>query len=259
VSTIGIHQGRVLNALRTKQIDERDYYMRIPTGVELASTPDIVDNKRSLPTAIWDQLKEGACVGFTVALMTEQWVVRVLRMRPPQRVSPRLPYWLGRGYAGDQKKDTGTTVNAACKGTYKAGYVFEPTFPYFEDCYPVAPSKAVLAEAAKHKIPGYYRVTQQQEAIEAALAGGAVIGFGMDAYDGLFKPNKKTGVVDPAKGQLRGGHAIALVGYNRKTRMFEFRNSWGDGYGLKGYGKLPYAWVLDREHCGDFQVIGGAA
>jgi C1A family cysteine protease len=33
----------------------------------------------------------------------------------------------------------------------------------------------------------------------------------------------------------RGGHAVALVGYTRQNR-FITRNSWGTGWGDKGYG-----------------------
>jgi C1A family cysteine protease len=52
-----------------------------------------------------------------------------------------------------------------------------------------------------------------------------------------------------------GGHAICLVGYDDSKRLFTFRNSWGESRGDKGYGILPYAYVLDPNLANDFGVI----
>jgi C1A family cysteine protease len=52
-----------------------------------------------------------------------------------------------------------------------------------------------------------------------------------------------------------GGHAVLAVGYDDAQQCFIFRNSWGEGWGMKGYGTMPYAYLLDGDLSDDFWVI----
>jgi len=40
-----------------------------------------------------------------------------------------------------------------------------------------------------------------------------------------------------------GGHAVCVCGYNDKTGLFKFKNSWGKAWGDGGYGYLKYDYV----------------
>jgi C1A family cysteine protease len=57
------------------------------------------------------------------------------------------------------------------------------------------------------------------------------------------------------KEQLLGGHAILLIGYDDKTKVFKFQNSWGVGWGDKGYGYIPYDYVLDNNLAFDLCTV----
>jgi len=56
-------------------------------------------------------------------------------------------------------------------------------------------------------------------------------------YD-MFFPNAK-GVVRPT-GHEAGGHAYLINGYNLKTRLFRFKNSWGRLWGDDGHGWISF-------------------
>jgi hypothetical protein len=40
------------------------------------------------------------------------------------------------------------------------------------------------------------------------------------------------------------GHVILLVGYDKATKRFLFRNSWGEKWGKNGYGTVPEEYIL---------------
>ena len=55
--------------------------------------------------------------------------------------------------------------------------------------------------------------------------------------------------------QLLGGHAVCLVGYNDATQRFIVKNSWGTGWGDKGYFYMPYQVIKDTNMSDDFWII----
>ena len=60
----------------------------------------------------------------------------------------------------------------------------------------------------------------------------------------------------PAAGEsVLGGHAVMAVGYDDSQQRFIVRNSWGDGWGMKGYFTMPYAYLTERNLSSDFWTI----
>ncbi len=45
------------------------------------------------------------------------------------------------------------------------------------------------------------------------------------------------------------------VGYDDSQSWFIVRNSWGAGWGMKGYFTLPYEYLLDQNLSSDFWTI----
>ena len=48
---------------------------------------------------------------------------------------------------------------------------------------------------------------------------------------------------------------MLAVGYDGKRRVFIVRNSWGPGWGAKGYFYMPYEYLLSPSLASDFWTI----
>jgi len=48
---------------------------------------------------------------------------------------------------------------------------------------------------------------------------------------------------------------VMAVGYDDSRQWFLMRNSWGTGWGMKGYFTMPYAYLLSPGLSQDFWTI----
>ena len=82
--------------------------------------------------------------------------------------------------------------------------------------------------------------------------------FGFTVYESFESQQvAQTGVMTmPApKEKVVGGHAVLAVGYDDASQRFIIRNSWGPGWGQKGYFTMPYAYITESNLADDFWTI----
>ena len=100
----------------------------------------------------------------------------------------------------------------------------------FKEALNFLKKKGVSSDFGKLKIERYMMIKTIDALKQALLLNGPCVG-GL-----IIKDNKK---IDFWNGnQNYGGHAIAIVGYNKQG--FIIRNSWGNSYGTNGYALLKY-------------------
>ena len=89
----------------------------------------------------------------------------------------------------------------------------------------------------------YFRINSVEELEDSLFEYGPIVG-GIYCFREIFSVGSN-GVVHYPKNtnEIFGGHAICFVGYNRKEKIFIFKNSWGSNWGHKGYGYIHYDYV----------------
>ena len=139
--------------------------------------------------------------------------------------------------------DTGSNVEDALNVTRKKGVCNSKVWANTEP-FDKKPSKEAYADGLKGKeITKYYRIKnlyQLKQAISSNLPVAGSFAWCFTDYDDNYVMNTPT--PDEAR-DCHNGHAIVLVGYDDKTQLFEFRNSWGKSWGNKGYAFITYETI----------------
>ena len=221
--------------------DFRDWQYR-PALVRLKKEIDPPDNLKIL-----NQGGEGSCTGFALAA-----TINLLRKRANRRghVSARMLYemakkhdeWPGFEYEG-------SSCRGAIQGWYHMGVCLDSKWKYVEN-QPGNLTVTAAKDARNNTLGAYYRIGTRISDFHAALNEAGVIYCSADVHEGWEKPSKRTGII-PKREESLGGHAFAIIGYDKKG--FWVQNSWGSSWGLRGRALWTYedwqdcivdAWVL---------------
>lgn len=234
--------------------DHRDHLFIRRFGVA-APLPPKVDLRPKL-SPVEDQGQLGSCTANAIAGALE-YLERMNGNGTFFDVSRLFTYYQERVIEGTVKQDAGAEIRDGVKSCAKVGYCDETLWPYKVSKFAVKPPKAAYTDAAKHKIASYRRADTIDD-FRTAIAAGDPVVFGFSVYES-FESAKvaKTGVVPmpTKKEKLLGGHAVLMVGYDDTAKRVIVRNSWGPGWGQKGYFTMPYAYVSDRNYSDDFWII----
>jgi C1A family cysteine protease len=219
-----------------------------------ATLPASVD-LRHLCSRVEDQGNLGSCTGNALAGAVE-FLEKKDRLAVVN-VSRLFIYYNERVIEHSVNADAGAMVRDGIKTLVKQGVCSEKKWPYVISKFTLKPSRACYKEAADHQVTAYARL-QTVDEMRACLADGYPFVFGFTVYEAFDSiAVARTGVVPMPKPKERmiGGHAVLAVGYDHGKRRFLIRNSWGSGWGMKGYFTMPYEYLADRDLSDDFWTI----
>ncbi len=162
--------------------------------------------------------------------------------------------------------DTGAFLRTTMGALVLFGVPPEDYWPYDVDTFDNEPTAFCYSFAQNYQPISYYRLdppgtTRDQllNRIKTNLAAGLPSMFGFTVYSSITQAGNNGGKIPyPTKGdRIEGGHAIVAAGYDDTLKIkntttgstetkgaFLIRNSWGTDWGDKGYGWLPYEYVL---------------
>ncbi len=216
--------------------DHRDYEMS--RFLRAAPLPDRIDHSDSLPP-VFDQGPAGTCVPCAVAYydktfqegLEHRWPLN----RPDHQFSPLYIYSQRRNKSGD----LGMTIREAMKIVKEQGVCALDRMPYVLEGLDREPTLEQRRAAFPYRAKSYARLTQIGE-MEAYLAGNCWIA-GVMVHEGFMDAPGGVIPMPEAGAGFLGGHAVCMVGYDRRNRMFKFINSWGTQWGDRGFGHIGYA------------------
>jgi hypothetical protein len=154
----------------------------------------------------------------------------------------------------DRNRRPGSRFESADAALQRWGQPHEERYPYDPTRDDTQPLRAI-ADAGG---PGWFRHRLRQtpiteEALKEELNQHRLVAIGL-LLTRAFHASRDGNIPLPTPGEaFLGGHAVTLVGYDDDRGSFIFRNSWGNRWGDRGYGYLPYgylghikdAWTVD--------------
>jgi C1A family cysteine protease len=243
---------RVLNVVPSRDT-ERDWQLEQAAGAGLLRVTVPIPKSKDLREAWWkvgDQGTTGSCVGWATADALLRWhFTKAGRIKTADAVSKRF-IWMA-SKETDQFmsspstfiENAGTSLKAALDIARKFGAVKETVLPFSGALYPGTP-ETFYAVAAQMKIQSYFNLGSSLDAWRRWLATRGPILTRLDVDRTWDDASDNAGNLDVYQPKTkRGGHAVALVGYT--PDRFIVRNSWGTGWGDRGFAYASLAYAQD--------------
>ncbi|MEA1928051.1 MAG: C1 family peptidase, partial [Candidatus Auribacterota bacterium] len=203
------------------------------------SAPTTVDYT-NLMSPVRNQGEEGTCVAFASVVGIKEFQEKEEHRRLIE-LSPRYIYHLCKEVDGIPDQE-GTYTRIAMKALAEQGVCTEGCWPY----QPYQSDKACPEadeQARPFRIKTYARLTEIDE-MERSLSINGPFMAGIEVFSAWFEDQQgKIPLPSPGESSL-GGHAVCVVGYSREGSYFKFKNSWGVDWGDRGYGYLPYEYMI---------------
>lgn len=260
-----------LRGLRFAAIDPRDLTTNSEPVREIFSglrSTDLTDLSEWF-TPIEDQGNLGSCTAHAVVSLFEYYDRRTYKMYTD--FSRLFHYKVTRNLMG-LTGDSGADLRTAMKASHRIGMCPEKYYPYDVTKFDAEPTQFHYAVASNQKASFYVRIdsnrpTQTLANIKAYIRASLPCCFGFLCYESIDQADKTGQIPFPGPNEkIIGAHAVVAAGYiddmvisnpkaSVKTRgAIKFLNSWGTGWGDKGWGYLPYDYVL-KSLAFDFWVL----
>lgn len=215
-----------------------------------------VDLRSSCPD-VYDQGHLGSCTANAIGFCYhyDECKQKETNVFIPSRL---FIYFNERNLEGHVSEDSGAEIHDGIQVIHTLGVCSEVDWPYDINKFKDKPTNECYTSAQSHKTIDYRAISQNLDQLKSALIEGFPVVFGFSVYESFESETvAKTGIMPIPKPdeKLLGGHAVALVGFDNSKKVFIVRNSWGNGWGDKGYFYMPYEFIINPNMASDFWTV----
>ena len=229
-----------------------------PVKVGIPATKDL----RAWCSPIEDQLTLGSCTAQAGVGLMEYFERKAFGKHIDAsklflyKTTRNLLQWAG---------DTGAFLRTTMAAMVLFGVPPERYWLYIVPNFDMEPSAFLYSYAQNYQAIQYCRLdplgvakNMLLQRIKNCIAASIPSMFGFTVFSSIRQAAKDGKIPFPCKGEkILGGHAVVAVGYDDKMKIKNdicgkettgallIRNSWGTGWGDKGYGWLPYEYVTE--------------
>lgn len=241
--------------------EREEGHVKCMTIREAPKLPASVDN-RQWCSPIENQLQLGACTAHAGIGLFEYFERKAFGKHTD--LSRLFLYKVTRNLM-KLTGDTGAELRTTMQAMTFFGAPPEEYWPYEVPCFDDEPNAFCYQFGSNFKALQYARldlpgsnVQEVLTSLKTTLSKCFAVMFGFSVYSNI---SDDADIPFPgAKDKLEGGHAVMIVGYDDEHKIGKdkgallIRNSWGTTWGDKGYGWLPYKYVL-KNLASDFWTL----
>lgn len=246
--------GRICNLLPSKNTENDWLFSNALASGALAAAPAALPASVDLRKPWWtigDQGQTGSCVGWASAEGVVRYhMVMAGRLASNLPLSPRFVWMASKetDVAVTRPEtfieEAGTNLKTSMDICRKYGVVTSTLLPFAINTLMYTGSENTFyAAASQRKIAAYFNLGRNLTQWKTWLAtrGPILVGLSVDqTWENATATHGNLDVFMP--NTVRGGHAVAIVGYHA-TGRFIVRNSWGTGWGDKGFAYASPAYI----------------
>jgi hypothetical protein len=200
---------------------------------------------------IGDQGSTGSCVGWATAEGVARYMFTTAgRLPQDTTLSPRFVWMASKetdqftSRPETMIEEAGTMLKSAVEVLRNYGAAPEELLPFkISTAMYAGSANTFYATAATRKIAAYINLRRNLDEWRTWVAahGPILVGLNVDKeWDNATNTGGKLDTFQP--NTVRGGHAVAVVGYTADNR-FILRNSWGTEWGDEGFAYASEAYI----------------
>lgn len=207
----------------------------LPVSVDLSSRLPLPGNQGAL----------SSCSAWAAAYAARSYYSAAFEGRdvrqPANLASPSYVYHLARG------NTCGGTSFVGVVNILKRGALSAADYPYSDKCIP-PPSPQLVARARDFRVLGYRRVNlNNNDDIKGQVARNNPVLISFADSPGFHRHRGDATYTEMSPNPGKDGwHAMTVVGYDDRRQAFRVMNSWGRGWGDRGYVWMSYDLVRPR-------------